>query len=313
MNIQKIINKLKYILKKKFVGSNRNKLILSRIKETSFYHKRRSFVIKNDHLEKLKFFWNNTKSYYLIIALGIIFTIIYIIFWPIFKVKYIEITKQDNITNMSISYKSVESYRWKSIWDPEKKDILINLQNYQQNIRDIKLNYKLPDTLKIKIDSYKWVFNTTINDKTFIITENGTLIPTQYSTDLNELIVKKVFDKGQFFDYKQLLDWKYINQIFYTKKLLEENLINIKIKNIIYYVIERELHIETENETIIIIDLDSDTKLQVEKLAIYNKEQFDIEKNPMVYIDLRINNKIFYCTTENKLQCIKNLKSIYWE
>jgi hypothetical protein len=214
---------------------------------------------------------------------------------------------------MDISYKSVENYRWKSIWYPEKKEVLKNLQNYQQNIRDINLNLELPDTLKIIIDSYKWVFNTTINDKTFIITENWTLIPSIYSTDLKELIIKNVSEKGKFFDYKKIFDEKYIQKIFYTKKILSENLLNIKIKNTIYYVIERELHIITENGLNIIIDLDYDTKLQIEKLAIFNKEQLDIGKNPLIYIDLRINNKIFYCTPENKVHCINNLKNIYPE
>jgi hypothetical protein len=37
----------------------------------------------------------------------------------------------------------------------------------------------------------------------------------------------------------------------------------------------------------------------------------NIDKTPIIYIDLRIKNKVFYCTTENEYQCISNLKSIY--
>ncbi len=313
MNILKLKSKIKYFLSKIKRKSSKGRQILSNLKSTPFLNKRRSFVIKNDYLDKFKIFWNNVKNYYLFIFTILTLLIVYIIFWPVFRIKNIEIIKQDNITNMTISYKSVEDYRWKSIWSAEKKLILGNLQKYQQNIRDINININLPDTLKIIIDSFKWVFNTTINGKTYIITENWTLIPVVYSTDLSELTIKNNFDKSKFFDYKQVLERKYITKIFTTKKVLEENIINIKIQKLIYYVFERELHIVTKKNTTIIFDLEKDTKLQIEKLAIFNKEKLDIDKNEIIYIDLRINNKIFFCTLEEKYQCIKNLKSIYWE
>lgn len=313
MFLQKLKFKIKYFLSKIKRKSGKSRLILNNIKNTPFLNKRRNFVIKNEHLEKLNFFWNNVKKYYILIGIFLILLILYIIFWPLFKIKNIEIIKQDNITNMIISYKSIEDYRWKSIWKSDKKILLNTLKTYQQNIRDIKVSINLPNTLKIIIDSYKWIFNTTINDKTYIITENWALIPTAYSTDLNELIVKDVFDKGKSFDYKKIFDEEYIKKILVTKKSLEENIINIKIDKLIYYVVEREFHIVTNKNTTIIFDLETDPKLQVEKLAIFNKEQLDIDKNELIYIDLRINNKIFYCALEEKNQCIQNLKNIYWQ
>jgi len=313
MNIHKIIKKISNFIKINKVRSNRSKQILNNVKNSTYIKKRKSFVIKNNHLERLKILWNNSRNYYIIIFIVLLLITLYIILWPSFKIKYIEIIRQDDITNMSISYKSLDNYRWKSIFTADKNEILKNLRNYQQNIHEISLNIELPNTLKIIVDSYKWMFNTTINDKTFIITENWTLIPVAYSTDLYELIIKNKFDKGKFYDYKQILNPEYINKIFSTKKSLEENLVNIKIKNVIYYVIERELHIEITNGTRIIFDLDSDTKNQIEKLAVFNKEQSDIGKISIIYIDLRINNKIFYCTKENEYQCKINIKSIYSE
>jgi cell division septal protein FtsQ len=56
---------------------------------------------------------------------------------------------------MIIAYKSVDNYRGNSIFTTDKKNILKNLQDYQQNIREIKINIVLPNTLKIIIDSYK--------------------------------------------------------------------------------------------------------------------------------------------------------------
>jgi len=212
---------------------------------------------------------------------------------------------------MIISYKAVENYRWKPIWQPEKSDILKNLQNYQHNIKSIKTYIKLPNTLKIIIDSYKWVFNTTINDKTFTITENGTLIPAMYSEEYPELKIVNKIDKSKFLDYKKVFDTISLAKISSIDKSLKENIINLKIKSNTYYVVERELHIETEKNVRIIFDLNWNPKEQIEKLAIFNKEHLDINKTPFVYIDLRIKNKVFYCTTEEEYKCIQNLKSIY--
>lgn len=326
MFLQKIKSRIKYFTKKNDVNYrkrekpiknkssiNNSKLVLNTFKYPSFIKKRRSFIIKNNYLEKLKIFWNNVTNYYLIIWIILLVIIIYIIFWPLFKIKTINIIWQDNITNRLIAYKSVEDYRWKSIWNVEKKDILKDLKNYQHNISDIKLDISLPSTIRININSYKWIFNTTINNKTFIITENWTLIPSSYSSDLSELNIKYDFDKSLFLDYKKVLEWKYITKISSTKKIFLENFINIKIKKLFYYEVWRELHITTEQDTTIIFDLDTDTKMQIEKLAIFNKEHLNIDKSNIVYIDLRINNKIFYCPIEEIVKCNKNIKSIYWE
>lgn len=313
MNIKKIKNSINNFLSKKVQINNNNKLVLNNIKRAPLTKKRRAFIIKNDQIEKLKVFWNNITNYYILILFILIIISIFVVLWPTFKIKFIEIIKKDDITSMTISYKSVEDYRWLSIWNTEKKDILKNLQNYQQNIRDIKLDIVLPNTLKIIIDSYKWIFNTTINWKKYIVTENWTLIPSSYSTELKEIIIKSDFDKSKFLDYKKILEWEYIQKIYYANEYMKENFINIKINSLIYYEIEREIHIITDNNTIIIFDLDWDIKNQIKKLAIFSKEQLDIIKNPIIYIDLRINNKIFYCNEAEKPQCIKNLKSIYWE
>ena len=309
--MQNIIKYIKSFSKRKKRKLNKRKLTLSKLNKTSFTKKRKKIVIKNINFEQLKIFWNNIFYYYLLIFIILTSLSLYIIFWPVFKIKYIEIIKQDNITNMLISYKALENYRWEPIWTPEKKDILKSLQNYQHNIRDIKVKITFPDTLKITIDSYKWLFNTTVNDKTFTITTNGTLIPAQYSEDYSELKIINNIAKSKFLDYKKVFDSTFLAKISNINNKIKENIINLNIKDITYYVIERELHIETEKDTILIFDLNWNTNEQIEKLAILNKEHIDINKYWIMYIDLRITNKVFYCTIEEEYKCIKNLKSIY--
>ncbi|MFK7779707.1 MAG: hypothetical protein QM490_01040 [Candidatus Gracilibacteria bacterium] len=327
MNLQKIIAKINGFLHKKPKGGRgftqqdktlwskrkkRNKkLYLKKTKQKSLIKKRRSFSIKNKHIEKLKIFGNNITHYYILILVIVFITSLYIIFGPIFRIKNIEIIKQDNITSMHIAYKAVDYYRGKSIINIEKKDILKRLQDYQHNIRDIKIDIILPNTLKILIDSYKGIYNTTINGKAFLITANGTLVPANYSEELKTLIIKNKFDINKFLDFKKEFKTEYILKISDIIKSLEENIINLEIDEITYFVIERELHIETGKKITLIFDLNGNHKEQIEKLVIFNKDYLNIDKNPIVYIDLRIKNKVFYCTNENEYQCIQNIKKIY--
>jgi hypothetical protein len=125
------------------------------------------------------------------------------------------------------------------------------------------------------------------------------------------LKIKHKIDKNKFLDYKKIFDTKYIKEINNINKLIKENIINIKVNELTYFVVERELHLKTENNTTIIFDLNKNIQNQLEKIVIFNKDQLNINKNPIIYIDLRIKNKVFYCTNENEYQCYKNIKSIY--
>lgn len=308
-NIKDFFKKYK---KNKRIKPNKSRLILSKMEQTTFIKKRKNITFKNFNFNKIKILWNNNMHYYFAIILIFISILLYIFLWPIFKIKYIEIIKQDNITNMTIAYKATDKYRGTSIFNINNKEILKRLRDYQYNIKNIKTEIDLPNTLKIKISSYKWLFNTTINEKSFIITENGTLVPSIYSEKLKELKIIKKFDKNKFIDYKKILNDNFIKNISLIINNIKENIIDINIKEIKYYVTERELHIKTENGTLLIFNLNSDIKEQIKKLSIFNKEHINIEKSKIIYLDLRIKNKVFYCTTENEYQCYKNLKSVYW-
>ncbi len=318
MNIHKKIKYIKRLISRKlsfFYRPKRNtiksKKSLNIINTPRFVKKRKSFTIKNKQLEKLKIFWNNISHYYILICTILLSISIYIVFWPVFKIKNIEIIKQDDITNMIISYKSVENYRWQSIFNAEKKNIEKLMKNYQHNINNIQTNIILPNTLRIVVNSYKWLFNTTINNKKFIITTNWTLIPSSYSKELDELVIKDIFNKNKFLDYKKNIDEKYLSIIFNIKEAITKNIVDLKIKELKYYSTERELHITTWKNTIIIFNLNWNIKEQIEKIVIFHKEQLDINNGTIVYIDLRIKGKIFYCLTEEEFQCKQNLKDIY--
>jgi K+ transporter len=111
-------------------------------------------------------------------------------------------------------------------------------------------------------------------------------------------------------DYKQIYSPENIKKIQKLVTKLEENIVNLKIKNIVYYVIEREVHIENESN-ILLFSLEDDINTQIEKTAIFHKQHFSLNTNGLYYIDMRVPNKIFYCTRKEQNTCEKHLKRIY--
>jgi len=59
-----------------------------------------------------------------------------------------------------------------------------------------------------------------------------------------------------FLEYRRIFEPIYITRINQIIKLLEENIIDIKLEKFTYYEIEREIHIETENETLLMFSID---------------------------------------------------------
>jgi len=76
-----------------------------------------------------------------------------------------------------------------------------------------------------------------------------------YSEEYPELKIVNKIDKSKFLDYKKVFDTISLAKISSIDKSLKENIINLKIKSNTYYVVERELHIETEKNVRIIFDL----------------------------------------------------------
>lgn len=303
----------KFIQKFKKKKDSKYKLIINNIDRNNFVKKRKSINININFEYYLKFFKKNYIPYYFIISIIIILVIIVVLFWPIFNIKYIEIIKKDNITNMNIAYKSVEDLRWEKIFNVHEVDIFSKLKNYQDNIKSVDMKMILPNTLKIEVESYKEIFNISLNNSNYILVENGTIIPSNHSKNLKFLNIIKKIDKNKFIEYKQIFNPFFIEKINNITSKLEENVLNIKIKELDYYEVERELHVKIENDTIIIFSLDDDLDYmsQIEKLVIFNKEYSSIIDSKIYYIDLRIKNKIFYCNSDMSYQCNENIKSIY--
>lgn len=282
-------------------------------KSESVFKRRKNIGGKIPDLFKYLHFSPYTLRYlYIGIWAFVILASLFAIYGPVFVVKQIEILRQEDITNLNIAYRSVEDIRWKSLFLVNSQDVAEKLKGYQKNIKEVGIKKLLPDTLRISIESYKAVFGVKMNEKTYLVTENGVLVPWKLSEDIMEL---KMIDKNEkktgILDYKQVISPKILTNIRSVFEKLQTNLLTTKITEVYFFPKEREVHLTLENSTKLIFDLEGDIQDEVKKLLIFHKEQSDLKKVAFVYIDLRIKNKIFFCPLTSEFQCRVNLSKIY--
>lgn len=114
--------------------------------------------------------------------------------------------------------------------------------------------------------------------------------------------------------YSKFVDEKDVVAISLLKDLFVSNFQELNATQYDYFPLEKEIHITLDNWTKLIFDLISDPKDQLNKLKILIKEQ---ELSDLVYTDLRIEWRIFYCPKkdehewDNTTKCYNNLKEIY--
>jgi len=301
----------------------------TRFKETIKKEKRRFYMFnkkkssnfcckrKKNKVFQLKINFNFDKKNILYISILFILlaliAILYIFKWNYFSIKNINISINDTITDENISYKSIDSIRNKSIFLENKENISKKLLNYQKNIKKIEINRVLPDTLNINIESFPILMDIFYNEKKYSLTSNWVLIPYKsINKDNNRISINAISwkkEKYKIFSYKKIFKDNLVNKIYLLINSFKNNILDNKIEKINLYIDEKELHITIKNKTIFIFSLEEDTDKQLKKILVYSKEKDKILK--YVYIDLRVEDKIFICPYEKEYQCLKNLRRIY--
>jgi hypothetical protein len=294
------------------VHSQKKKMYLFWLWDWNLYKKRRKIglriltIFKKGSLKSLF-----TGIYIFLICLWV-FGSLFILYWPVFKVQKIEIIRKDDISDINIAYRAVEDYRGKLLFGIDTKQIAESLKLYQKNISDISIQKVLPHTLKIILGSYPWLFSTRLNGKEYMITENGVTVPKTGTGVLQNLLFTLPNQTiNGIVEYKQVFDPKFIDKIRSLHKWVKDNLLSLPLWDMYYFPKERELHIITGKETKLIFDLNGNIEEQVRRLVIFNKENLEVKRPELLYIDLRIKNKVFFCTLENEFDCRKTLSYYY--
>lgn len=254
--------------------------------------------------------------YYVASWIGAIILLwILILFSPYLNVHRIEILRDSSYVDLNMAYTSVDTIRWKKIFSLDTQNIAKNIINFQNNIDLVTIKLILPDRVDIQLVSSPAVFSTFLRKKSYIIVENGTLVPSNTVSEnlINLEIYGDIEDSNDFIDYKKTLRTEELQKIFAIQKSLRENLLTLNIANLHYFVTQRELAVEINGGMLIFFDLTKDITPQIEKLVVFSKENADITNNTIIYIDNRISNKVFYCDIETEFTCRNNIKNIYWD
>ncbi len=220
-----------------------------------------------------------------------------------FTLQEIQIYRKDGISNIEQAYRSVDVFRWKKIYTLGHKDISTRLQRGQNSLKYITIQKQFPRGLKIYLESYKPLFRSGKN----IILENGSIIEMPRQTE--ETLPKIYFSQkisGQ--DKLNHIHLKRIENIWNT---MAENIQNFQILLRIYYMQEEEVLFLTQQWNIIVFDLGEKNIQQQEKLKLFLQEKRDIDWNTIVYLDLRVDGKVYLCSKEEEYSCKKNIQQLY--
>lgn len=315
--IQKIIEKYKHFFSHKKFTKNlkreKSKLYVQNDTHQKYKSKRNKFKLFTSKLEFENTFWEIKKLnlYYYIMAFFLISASFYILFFShYFSIKSIDIIREDELINIDLSYRSIEKYRYIPILFADKNKIKQSLFSHQPNIKEIYIRKILPDNLKIILQSYESFFGFHHENTFYEITSNGVMVPSKIKEDF-QIIEVMWLSSTALVDYKKIFKQDFIIKIKNILDEIKQKSSFVSIQKVIYYLKESEVHIFDQNGTRIIFDLRKEESVQVEKLNIFHKNYASKVNTGIVYIDLRINEKIIYCAKDNEFQCKQNIKTIY--
>lgn len=166
------------------------------------------------------------------------------------------------------------------------------LEQYPQ-YKTVNINKVFPHTIKVDLEKYPIAANIidqiksqdglTVQKK-FLVNTNGMII---VENEENPELPYIKIDTNQAFSLNDTpLDQEKLDYIIKLTNLFEEKF-GIKVIEAEYLKVAREIHLRTEKDFVVWIDLNKDMVSQIDKLK-RALPKLDIYKTPLEYIDLRI-------------------------
>lgn len=320
--LKNLVNKLKKSYKKiknrsfyKKLREEKNRVYIQ-WEQLDFNCRKNKFKLFSLSKKYINFVKNRSNiyiPYYFWLGAFLILASIYILlFSSYFSVQKIYIERTDELSNINIAYKAIWDYYWDSIIGLDSDEIENKIISYQKNIKSVEVRKMLPDSIKITITSYKWAFNTQMFWRDYVVSNNWIFVPIKNSSKLKFARIHfKDPDTLWIIDYKDILKQDDIKKIWDLLAKFSSNLNTIKIKDLDYFPKEKELHINNETDSKYIFDLTQNLDEQVSKTKAYFDKYSKTIWAKIIYMDLRIMWKIYYCDEESKDNCYSNLKKIY--
>ena len=223
--------------------------------------------------------------------LAAIISIFYLLFFSnIFKVQ-----KIDNINNTIETKALSDKIKSELRYNLSKNLILLNSQKTAEQLikkfpelETIEIQKKFPNTLAFIFDEFPLSANLIVESsnlkKTYILNSLGFIIKENYENPTLPFI--KMQTEEAINPDKKAIDKETLEYIISARQYFEEKF-GMKVKEVIYKPIPRELHLLTERDFYIWLDIQQDYEEQLQKLKKASSE-IDIYNEDIEYIDLRI-------------------------
>jgi len=252
------------------------------------------------------------NNVYVYLAFGIALLVCgYILLYSkYFAISHIELTRQSDAVNMSLAYDATQRFTSTPIFFADKAVIAQSIRNFQPHVQVHSIKKIIPGTLEIVLESHPTLFGFFVWETYYEITENGVIIPASPRESVI-VIEPKEWDLTGILEYKLFFDPKELALVATFLQTITERYPLLDVSEVQYYLLSHELHITNEKWVRFLFDLHRDPLVQLRKLNTFYTEYQQVIKKWLVYIDVRIDEKIFYCGFESEFQCRLNLKNLY--
>lgn len=219
-------------------------------------------------------------------AIGVAYTVFFSSFFTITK---IHLEKSGNAVATTAIYPFLDTLKGKNIlFVNTSKLIKETEQTFKNEVLFIRIKKSYPHQLIVKVEEYPAVLNlkvfTADKIQNFVINQIGYAI--LENTEQKDLPFLSLHTEKPFSNKSIIIEKEKLDSIVLVFQQFQE-LFAMKVHEGEWKKIERELHIKTEKNFYVWIDLTYDIKKQLNKLK-RSLPKLDIYNTPLEYIDLRI-------------------------
>lgn len=236
----------------------------------------------------------------LIVALAVAGGLAYLVgFSGFFDIKSWEIIEDGNkITNDEPLNDLMKKQKYKNLVFLDDKQVTAQIKALHPEVKKVVVKKIFPQKIKVEIEKYPIVANI-VNvvqgiQKKFLVDTKGFLA--DENTENPELPFIKIFTNEVFTVRTIGIEEAKLTYIMNAITLFQEKFA-MKVINAEYHVREREVHLQTEKNFMVWIDMEKDLAEQMEKLK-KALPKLNIYNTPLEYIDLRIagtdNQKVIF-------------------
>lgn len=273
------------------------KIYTRKKKNTLQFWKQSSLAFSSPHKKIIRF---------LAIPL-ILFTLIFFLFFsPVFRVQDIFISREGTIPSINRAYESIDTIRGKNLFLLSGDDIAQKIQKAQPSLEFIEVQKSLPGNITIKLSSFPIIFQST----NILILSNGSIISQdENESDLSEIPYLYIAQESTILE--KSIDPNTIQKLKNIFSGFQSRFPEIPLVYSEYFPDEDELVIGLKNKTLLIFSLWDDISRQLGQIQLYHEQKASITETPLVYIDGRIEKKLFICPLTEEYLCKKNISELY--